>query len=158
MARGSCRHFWEISTWTNQEEMSNDTLCNGKRFLLEGEYWLSRKDFVGFWYKSRLLLVFIGGKGPFVVGIMLSNYLDVPTALPATNTVYFWRKWNKRNQWRCDLAEYCVHFLTKPLSRRQGQIRVVFVLQDGVFFLWWSQFSFNNVWFSCLKGCYGGDF
>ena len=35
---------------------------------------------------------------------------------------------------RCDLAEYCVHFLTKPSSRRQGQIRVLFVLQDDVFF------------------------
>ena len=32
------------------------------------------------------------------------------------------------------LAEYCVHFLTKPSSRRQGQIRVLFVLQDDVFF------------------------
>ena len=27
-----------------------------------------------------------------MVGIMLSNYLDVPTALPATKTVYFFEE------------------------------------------------------------------
>ena len=75
-------------------------------------------------------------------------------ALPATNTVYFFEENETKEineDTRCDLAEYCVHFLTKPSSRRQGQIRVLFVLQDDVFFLWWSQFSFNNVWFSCVS-------